>query len=57
VLFSWALSYVTYQRASRLITGEIPPLLEEHRAPGLEARKDDGAVRMSQPMEHARSRA
>ncbi|WP_437593294.1 NAD(P)/FAD-dependent oxidoreductase [Sorangium sp. So ce1000] len=58
VLFSWALSYVTYQRASRLITGEIPPLLlEDHHARALEARKDDGAVRRSQPMEPARTRA
>lgn len=57
VLFSWALSYVTYERASRLITGEIPPLLEDHRAPELEARKDDGAVRRHQPMEPARTRA
>ncbi|KYF89701.1 pyridine nucleotide-disulfide oxidoreductase, partial [Sorangium cellulosum] len=27
VLFSWALSYLTYERASRLITGETPRLL------------------------------
>ncbi len=57
VLFSWALSYVTYERASRLITGEIPPLLEDHHAPELEARMDGGAVRRHQPMEPARTRA
>ncbi|WP_437986449.1 NAD(P)/FAD-dependent oxidoreductase [Sorangium sp. So ce117] len=57
VLFSWALSYVTYERASRLITGEIPPLLEDHHAPALEAHTDGGAVRRHQPMEPARTRA
>ncbi|WP_437759293.1 NAD(P)/FAD-dependent oxidoreductase [Sorangium sp. So ce1389] len=57
VLFSWAVSYLTYERASRLITGETPRLLEEEhrRAPELEPRKDDGAAR-GQPMpEHART--
>ncbi|WP_437650184.1 NAD(P)/FAD-dependent oxidoreductase [Sorangium sp. So ce362] len=56
VLFSWALSYLTYQRASRLITGETPQLVEDHHAPALEPRKDDGAL-ASQPLEHARTRA
>ncbi|WP_437602863.1 NAD(P)/FAD-dependent oxidoreductase [Sorangium sp. So ce590] len=55
VLFSWALSYLTYQRASRLITGETPQLVEDHHAPALEPRKDDGAL-ASQPLEHARTR-
>ncbi|XXX81187.1 NAD(P)/FAD-dependent oxidoreductase [Sorangium sp. So ce134] len=56
VLFSWALSYLTYERASRLITGETPRLLEEHRAPALEPRRDDGALG-TRPLEHARTRA
>ncbi|WP_437970894.1 NAD(P)/FAD-dependent oxidoreductase [Sorangium sp. So ce260] len=56
VLFSWALSYLTYERASRLITGETPRLLEEHHAPELEPRKDDVALG-SQPLAHARTRA
>ncbi len=29
VLFEWAWSYLTYERGSRLITGEIPILIEE----------------------------
>ncbi|WP_437580440.1 NAD(P)/FAD-dependent oxidoreductase [Sorangium sp. So ce887] len=56
VLFSWALSYLTYERASRLITGETPRLLEDHHAPALDPRKDGGAL-ASQPLEHARTRA
>ncbi|WP_437819054.1 NAD(P)/FAD-dependent oxidoreductase [Sorangium sp. So ce1078] len=56
VLFSWALSYLTYERASRLITGETPRLLEGHHAPELEPRKDDVALG-SQPLAHARTRA
>ncbi|KYF87948.1 pyridine nucleotide-disulfide oxidoreductase [Sorangium cellulosum] len=56
VLFSWALSYLTYERASRLITGETPRLLEDHPAPALEPRRDGGALG-AQPLEHARTRA
>ncbi|KYG05124.1 pyridine nucleotide-disulfide oxidoreductase [Sorangium cellulosum] len=56
VLFSWALSYLTYERASRLITGETPRLLEDHPAPALEPRRDGGALG-TQPLEHARTRA
>ncbi|AUX31739.1 MULTISPECIES: NAD(P)/FAD-dependent oxidoreductase [Sorangium] len=56
VLFSWALSYLTYERASRLITGETPRLVEDHPAPALEPRRDAGALG-AQPLEHARTRA
>ncbi|MGK3964253.1 NAD(P)/FAD-dependent oxidoreductase [Sorangium sp. So ce118] len=57
VLFSWAVSYLTYERASRLITGETPRLLEEEhrRAPELDPRKDDGAARSQPIAEHART--
>ncbi|WP_234023763.1 NAD(P)/FAD-dependent oxidoreductase [Sorangium cellulosum] len=57
VLFSWALSYLTYERGARLITGETPRLIEDRRPRELEPHRDDGAARSHPAVEHATQRA
>jgi NADH dehydrogenase len=56
VLFSWAWSYVTYERGARLITGETPELATDRRVRELEPRRDDGAGRTPPVIAHARTR-
>ncbi|WP_437681371.1 NAD(P)/FAD-dependent oxidoreductase [Sorangium sp. So ce131] len=57
VLFSWALSYLTYERGARLITGETPRLLEDRRPREIEPHREDGAARSLPVVEHATTRA
>jgi len=52
VLASWAWTYLTYERGSRLITGKVGPLLE-HPPPALPDGRADG--RASLPTEHAQA--
>lgn len=56
VLFSWAWSYLTYERGSRLITGEPLRLTTDRRVQEPEPRRDDGAGRSQPVMAHVRTR-